>query len=33
MTPDGFTTLRRGDDLTVIGEPSLLREVDSRLSQ
>ncbi len=32
MTPDGFTTVRRGDDLTVIGTPSLLREVDSRLS-
>ena len=32
MTPDGFTTVRRGDDLTVIGQPSLLREVDSRLS-
>lgn len=33
MTPDGFTTLRRGDDLTVIGEQSLLREVDSRLAE
>ncbi len=32
MTPDGFTTVRRGDDLTVIGTPSLLREVDSRLA-
>ncbi len=32
MTPDGFTTVRRGDDLTVIGTPSLLREVDGRLS-
>ena len=33
MTPDGFTTLRRGDDLTVIGEPQLLREVDRRLAE
>ncbi len=31
ISPDGFTTIKRGDDLTMIGEPGELREVASQL--
>ena len=32
MSPDGFTKIKRGDDLTMIGEPGELREVASQLT-
>jgi Trk K+ transport system NAD-binding subunit len=32
VTPDGFTRVRRGDDVTLIGEPGLLREATNRLT-
>ena len=32
LTPDGFTRVRRGDDLTLIGEPGLLHEATNRLT-